>query len=411
MQYQVKDPNGQLHIIDGPEGASPEEVIAQAQKVIPFNQESDPVSNLREQIEPGVMGETSPVEQKLIENFSTAVGWAGTAQLGLGLAKAGVSKAGSVLTKLENWVGGGLERMGAKSVNTTAGLKPATFEHMTNKLNPNPGKLGIEIGGKLADSKAVTSDPIKTFDNAAVELKTAGENVGKAWEKLKPATELSEYVANGELAVKSEAALNPLKSIITELESASLKSIRNQAKPFKEIYTTLSESAKQNGGKLSLTTVQKELKTLGKRMDKGSEEMQSITAEVYGQLANVRESMVSKVAEAINNTALKQEFLNANAEFSRWIRILPDIKKAASKGAVNTAQNHGFFKNMWDMISYPLTRPGVQGKINQLGRKLQSAPSPAPSGFPLSAPNLDVLSGLKRGLLSSNTLGLLNGPQ
>lgn len=35
MQYQVKDPSGQLHIIEGPNGASAGEVIAQAQKVIP----------------------------------------------------------------------------------------------------------------------------------------------------------------------------------------------------------------------------------------------------------------------------------------------------------------------------------------------------------------------------------------
>ncbi len=35
MQYQVKDPQGQLHVIDGPEGATPDEVMAQAQKLVP----------------------------------------------------------------------------------------------------------------------------------------------------------------------------------------------------------------------------------------------------------------------------------------------------------------------------------------------------------------------------------------
>lgn len=35
MKYNVKDPQGQMHTIEGPEGATPDEVIAQAQKLIP----------------------------------------------------------------------------------------------------------------------------------------------------------------------------------------------------------------------------------------------------------------------------------------------------------------------------------------------------------------------------------------
>jgi len=34
-QYQVKDPSGNLHIIDGPDGATQDEIMAQAQKLIP----------------------------------------------------------------------------------------------------------------------------------------------------------------------------------------------------------------------------------------------------------------------------------------------------------------------------------------------------------------------------------------
>lgn len=39
MRYQVKDPQGNLHFIEGPEGAKPEEIIAQAQKLIPTQQQ------------------------------------------------------------------------------------------------------------------------------------------------------------------------------------------------------------------------------------------------------------------------------------------------------------------------------------------------------------------------------------
>lgn len=35
MKYQVKDPQGAMHVIEGPEGATPDQVIAQAQKLIP----------------------------------------------------------------------------------------------------------------------------------------------------------------------------------------------------------------------------------------------------------------------------------------------------------------------------------------------------------------------------------------
>lgn len=38
VHYQVKDPQGKLHIIDGPEGATPDEILAQAQKLIPSNE-------------------------------------------------------------------------------------------------------------------------------------------------------------------------------------------------------------------------------------------------------------------------------------------------------------------------------------------------------------------------------------
>lgn len=39
-QYRVKDPQGQEHIIDGPEGATPDEVMAQAQSLISSNEPS-----------------------------------------------------------------------------------------------------------------------------------------------------------------------------------------------------------------------------------------------------------------------------------------------------------------------------------------------------------------------------------
>jgi len=35
MRYNVKDPQGQMHIIEGPDGATPDQVIVQAQKLIP----------------------------------------------------------------------------------------------------------------------------------------------------------------------------------------------------------------------------------------------------------------------------------------------------------------------------------------------------------------------------------------
>ena len=35
MQYQVQDPNGNIHIIEGPDGATPEQIMAQAQQIIP----------------------------------------------------------------------------------------------------------------------------------------------------------------------------------------------------------------------------------------------------------------------------------------------------------------------------------------------------------------------------------------
>lgn len=69
--YKVQGPDGQHHELEGPDGATDSEIIAQAQSLIPKKNLPDPTAN-REAIEPGVMGETEPVEQKFLNNINAA---------------------------------------------------------------------------------------------------------------------------------------------------------------------------------------------------------------------------------------------------------------------------------------------------------------------------------------------------
>lgn len=62
MQYQVQDPSGQTHVIEGPEGATPEQVMTQAQALIP-----SPKADHTPDLEAAALGVGSaiPAEAKL----------------------------------------------------------------------------------------------------------------------------------------------------------------------------------------------------------------------------------------------------------------------------------------------------------------------------------------------------------
>lgn len=99
MNYKVQDPQGQFHIIQGPEGATPDQVISKAQSLIPSNS----FAQTREQIEPGIMGQTSPTGQRLLENAVVSGGGYGMGQLG-GLGIKGITSGLGKITEMVNAV-------------------------------------------------------------------------------------------------------------------------------------------------------------------------------------------------------------------------------------------------------------------------------------------------------------------
>lgn len=93
MDYIVKDPQGNPHIISGPEGATPEQVVSRAKSLIPN-------PSFRDRIEPGIMGETNPTGQRIIQNLVEAGNGFGMGELG-GLGIKGISKGfGKIASKV-----------------------------------------------------------------------------------------------------------------------------------------------------------------------------------------------------------------------------------------------------------------------------------------------------------------------
>src|SRR5258707_1019871 len=95
---------------------------------------------------------------------------------------------------------------------------------------------------------------------------------------------------------------------------------------------------------------------IGPMTHKGSEETQASMSELYGSLASARESMINDIASKANNPTLAQNLLDANARYSKYIRILPDIARAAGKEVTHQVSSIGTLKNAMDaMVNKTLT--------------------------------------------------------
>lgn len=136
MQYQVKDPSGQLHVIEGPEGASPDEVLAQAQKVIPSS--------------------TKPEATPIMDTVQKTAELGGTVFGGLAGGTAGTFGAGPVGTVVGGVAGAAAGRaLGTAASNVVRNYMNPTQTPKLSDQMADVGQSGVQGAKDQATGEAV----------------------------------------------------------------------------------------------------------------------------------------------------------------------------------------------------------------------------------------------------------------
>lgn len=442
VQYQVKDPQGQLHVIDGPEGASPDEIIKQAQSLIPSNKSSywgdvaanagkeipamaDGISKMASMLSPiemtrsgiqmargtpfsqtptgedvkqtrdvirsapesllgvgktigktvaapfeYILGGKQPSETMLGQQFrERPVGTAmDIASVAIPAMKA--FRGGPLLGELEASRGlsgpsGGpnlLERAGIRGMNQTAGLKPSTIEDMTPR-GQNPGKYGVQLGQDMAEEGASGLSATSSFDNASKLADQYGESVESALKKIKAQNRSLGVYPELEDSLKRDAnkILKPLLDEANKFNKSQYPLERFQGKYQRAAYESLAEKANANGGFIEFDDIRSEMQRIGKMMESAGEENYKVLSKIYGKLANTRNMMIEDVATEAMNPELKENLLKANSGYSKYMRLLPDMKRAAAREAVGTPSlslHQALIKHVEPLLSKGLYKTG-----------------------------------------------------
>ncbi len=256
-------------------------------------------------------------------------------------------------------------RIGAAGVNNSAGISPKTLANMAGR--ENPAAVGTRLGRSMVEEGAFGLSPSSTFDKSQAVMNKFGQDVETALTKIKQTGVPTE--------ISAEQALQPLIDKWASLVESALQPNRALAKPFEEIYGSLSAKAAQNNGKLTLEALREALDETGEvlgNLPKLSPK-EAAYSQLYGTLAQARDAMVKSIAESSGNPQLAQELLKANEGFSRYMRIAPDIRKAAAKQGVS---------------KFPLFKPiqgaveAIQPLLSKTAVKLGGKSVPAPPRIP-----------------------------
>lgn len=246
-----------------------------------------------------------------------------------------------------------LQKTGGQMMNKALGIKPKTVEMMAKGANPS--EFGAELGIKLNKQGLSPFSASKAFDVATHLQNKYGKSVESAMDAIRQ--------SGKDVSVLADDALKPVVDDWASRADAALSVNRQTAKPFEEIYTNLSKKAQSMGGKLSVDDVRDALQEVGRGIENASvgSTKESAYSDLYGKLANVREDIVSKVAEQAGDPSLASNLKSANKGYSDVLGVLPDIRKAATQeGAGGTADLSGHWWNLYGR-SRPLVAKGLIG--------------------------------------------------
>lgn len=285
-----------------------------------------------------------------------------------GAAEAGevAGKAGAGAEEL-NW----LQRKGAQMANANMGIRPTTIESMTPRMG-NTYDTGTKLGASLVNEGVMGSDAGTTLTRAQTMEQSFGHRVGKALEKIKNTGISTE--------LRDDTVLQPIYDAWQELKQGTYSISRRAAKPFGEMYNKLVSVANESDGNLSLDDITKALRETGKALEAApaESEVESQLSKLYGHLAEVRMKTVQEIASQVKDPGLAKELLDANSGFSKYARILPDLKRSASKAATSSSMFKG--GNMLEATTRMLAPNSVAKGTVKLGtaiKNLRLGPVPA----------------------------------
>lgn len=243
----------------------------------------------------------------------------------IAMSFAGGVKPAPMLKSAPNFI----ERMGARNVNEAIGVGEQAVKKLGRGMpgtsfKANPAETAENLGLSLEKEGVLGNTPKATYDNVVSKLKEYGKAVGDAYNNI---------VSRG---VKAEApfeeATRPLVDEFVNLGDQAYPT-NFQTSRIRNAYDKLLRLAKGNNGNLTLDHIDEVLDDTGKAMNVAQEgsDKYKIFSKIYATLADVRDSMVNKVADAAGDPTVTQNLKNANAGYSKFMRILPDASKKAAK--------------------------------------------------------------------------------
>lgn len=173
--YHVKGPDGIEHELEGPEGATDDQVIAKAQEAFGHPD----VAGNRERIEPGVMGDTVPVEAKLLENAGHAAGGFGMGGAAGAVAKLGVDAATLGPSGIRNALSGWFKKKAEEQAIKSAAPSGTNLEQLGGP------EAARETGRYMLDKKIVTPGvaPEEMLKRVEPLNQAAGKTIGEFRDK------------------------------------------------------------------------------------------------------------------------------------------------------------------------------------------------------------------------------------
>lgn len=181
VQYQVQDPSGGMHIIEGPEGASPDDIVSQAQNLIPhekpetglFGQElkkgnTSASEGFKQDVEGPGLRDVSVPDAMAVE------GAASLGKLGLGLAAKGVGAALDAIPATENVI----PTIRRIANNQTLKNMGGSFSQIRQMAKGRGGREALDQAGEFARDSGL-SDVFSTGVGREKQLEALKDASGK----------------------------------------------------------------------------------------------------------------------------------------------------------------------------------------------------------------------------------------
>lgn len=231
---------------------------------------------------------------------------------------------------------GKLTEIASQEANKAANIMPKTIENMT-RAGESAGDKASQVGKMLLDDGVLKTSAKETEKAALTKLNEHGKAVGKALDDIAQASkQVTGQAVDSEVehGVSAHDALKPLNETLQGFADSVTDARKALAKPFENVKTWLMTKAENQGGKLTLDNVKHIMEEIGPMTRKGAEDTQASMSELYGTLAKMRDGMVESIAADSGNPKLGENLLKANAGYSTYLHILPDIQRNAVKEAL-----------------------------------------------------------------------------